>query len=270
MVTFGIPGQISRHIAFSFALLQLIVAQSVYDPAQCVSGSGVTTFANCNYLDSALLKCGSEPATSFVPCYCNQAYFNAILGCESETRLCLGHDGLDGGSQSEVSGWHNICDGASPFSPTTPQLSSIVHSVNPNECTTVFSACNAALAIISSCSLHSASQFGSCVCQPSMIAVEYTCEYIGNISCAHRSAALSDLDAYKSCSNFAAVLASMPEITSAAATTITSGSGSFSSTKPSLPSNTRSKSSDSVGRYMPSRWTLLVSCLQLLLVLACG
>jgi len=267
MVTFRIPGHISRHIAFYFTLLQLIVAQSVYDPAQCVSGSGVTTFANCNYLDNELLKCGSEPPTSFIPCYCNQAYFNAIFGCESETRLCLGHDGLDGSSQSEVSGWHDICDGASPFSPTTPQLSSIVHSVNPDECTTVFSACNAALAILTSCSLYSASQFGSCVCQPSMIAVEYTCEYIGNISCAHRSAALSDLDAYQSCSNFAAVLASMPAITSAAATTVASGSGSFSNTKPSLPSNTRTKSSASVGRYILPRWILLVCCLPLLFVL---
>lgn len=52
------------------------------DPARCVAGSGVTTFAGCLEWDRLITSCGNYATASQVSayfnCYCQQDYLNAL------------------------------------------------------------------------------------------------------------------------------------------------------------------------------------------------
>ncbi len=71
--------------AFGFRLLVTgllvgsLAAQSTFDTASCVPGSGVTTFANCNYFFSEVAVCSSSAGAS-LSCWCKQSFFDAIIG----------------------------------------------------------------------------------------------------------------------------------------------------------------------------------------------
>lgn len=66
------------------------LAQSTLNPSNCVKGSGVTAFPNCNYLYDTINRCAGPSGNTgapFIACLCNQALFNAYFGCESEQRF---------------------------------------------------------------------------------------------------------------------------------------------------------------------------------------
>ena len=134
-----------------------------------------------------------------------------IIRCESEQRICFGNDRLDPVFETGISVWHSICDPLITFTPTTAPISTIVRTWDPDVCTTAHSACDKQNALISSCSDHSkGTAFFPCVCQPSILSLQYTCEFIGNVSCLLTSAATTNMAAYHFCSNLPAVLGSAP------------------------------------------------------------
>jgi hypothetical protein len=131
------------------------------------------------------------------------------VSCENEQRLCLGNDDIDGYFQPEIETWHSLCDGKISFTPTTPPLWSITASYNVDFCTTVFSSCESASQVAEDCAIsNTGQQYLSCFCQPSVLSMEYTCEFLGNTSCVQTSAALTNLAAYGYCTNLLAVLGS--------------------------------------------------------------
>lgn len=50
------------------------------------------------------------------------------------------------------------------------------------------------------------SQLSSCYCQPEFLALAYSCEYIGNVSCLQTEATLSSVWGYSYCKNFQSVI----------------------------------------------------------------
>jgi hypothetical protein len=131
--------------------------------------------------------------------------------CDSEERLCFGNSDLDPSIQSGIDQWHSICDGRIPFSPTTPAVSSITASFIPSNCLAAEAACASAAAGNSACSVSYAGKsqtesFSSCLCQPSILSQEYTCAFLGNMSCQQTSAALSNMAEYSFYSNLVSVV----------------------------------------------------------------
>jgi hypothetical protein len=132
-----------------------------------------------------------------------------VSSCENEERLCLGTD--DGSLQTAIDGWHSACDGEITFSPTTPVVTSLTATYNQDFCNTAGSACASGLDLTSQCSLSYTSlgaQFSSCICQPELLSLQYTCLYQVNTSCFGEPATLTNLPAYKLCDNAASVLGS--------------------------------------------------------------
>jgi len=210
---------------------------TLFDPASCVPDSKITAFPNCNLAYDARSRCSTAEATggdsAYIPCACNQAVFNAVIGyvrafsvvqywrgsqdltgvlnrCENEERACFGGTTLDPLFQSIVGSWHSICDSHISFSPTTPSLSTVTPpaSLDINFCTEVVSACQKADASMTACSMSNPNpvDHSSCLCQPGLIHLAYTCEVLAKTSCLHSPAAITDLELYTLCSQLPAVL----------------------------------------------------------------
>lgn len=148
----------------------------------------------------------------------------------------MGNEGIDGYILSDISVWHSICDNKISFTPTTPPLSSITAPYNGDYCTTAFSSCVSVSYELGQCQLSYGSIGStvlSCLCQPKILSLEYTCEFLGNISCQQMSAALTNMAAYPYCTNLLSVLG--PAAASALTTLPVNASSSFSS---SLSSST--------------------------------
>ncbi|KAK3939011.1 hypothetical protein QBC46DRAFT_388881 [Diplogelasinospora grovesii] len=188
-------------------------------PLTCVGPVTATAFSQCDYMQSKLSACASTASarTARQDCLCNQILFNAIVDCESELQVCLqadGTDGTDGSLQAGVYSWHSLCDAyvSTSFTPTTPVLSSIGTSFDQFCVETAEPVCQSAKKSFDICtnSITNAAQISaSCVCQPAFLSLDYTCEYLGNISCLATSATMSELIGY-GCSNFAQVVGTAP------------------------------------------------------------
>ena len=124
-------------------------------------------------------------------------------------RLCYGNGDLDELMQSELAIWNSGCDSILTYSPTTPALSSVATTYDVQYCTTAASACQAGLDAIQSCSINYLGQpqpYSSCNCQPSLLSAEYTCGFLGNVSCEQIPGTLTNLAQYNLCTNFMQVL----------------------------------------------------------------
>ncbi|KIW13498.1 hypothetical protein PV08_08686 [Exophiala spinifera] len=241
----------------SYSCSQATQSLTSLDTSICNVGSPLTTFSACNYLNDQLNYCAGPQVASgapFVSCYCNQKVFNAFYDCESEYRLCLLNDYFDGDAQNLISLWNSACDDAITFSPTTPVLSTLTSTYDVGYCTTAQSACAVEEVALSSCSVNylgkDDQKFSSCFCAPSFLSAQYTCGFLGNVSCQQVPATLTNLVGYSYCSNFMSVLGgssgSVPASVSANSTGTSSASHStahlsssasstFSITTPALP-----------------------------------
>lgn len=109
--------------------------------------------------------------------------------------------------------WHSLCDDVVTYSPTTPITSAF--TAYPEEfCEQdVKIACAEAKTLLSECLAYisetDTTRFSSCTCRPELQQQDYTCEYIGNVTCLGTTAALSSLFGYSVCSNFAEVIGSI-------------------------------------------------------------
>jgi hypothetical protein len=59
------------------------LADITWSATDCLPGSGVTAFPNCNYLDETEQKCAALSSVqdeAYIPCLCNQPLFNAFYG----------------------------------------------------------------------------------------------------------------------------------------------------------------------------------------------
>ncbi|KAF2098859.1 hypothetical protein NA57DRAFT_56497 [Rhizodiscina lignyota] len=274
--------------AFSYTIFihfSLSLAQTALDPTKCVKGSGVTALPQCDYLYDTVDKFNSTaPGSAFVNCFCNQKLFNSVFDCESEQRLCFGNGDLDNTAEQFVDTWHSACDKKITFTPTTPSVSSITASYNVQYCTTMFAACASASIANQACesSFTIPSERVSCFCQAPLLANEYTCAYLGNVSCIQTEAALSRIPGYSICPNFESVVGGLANAT--ATTTASGGSSSSiksssqvsgssiaSITKPALPgssSSTASPSPTQQGQATSSgisHYAFLIACVAVLL-----
>ncbi|PMD41721.1 hypothetical protein L207DRAFT_582152 [Hyaloscypha variabilis F] len=148
--------------------VRLVFAQDTFNPSMCVSGSGITTFPNCNYFSETSDQCNSYSIRSqLLACYCNQPLLNAIYNCESEARICFGDDDEDTVIQNDLATWHNLCDTYITFSPTTPLVSTVSGgTVDFEACTVGESACARQSVLVTSCSLSAkGTSFFPCVCE---------------------------------------------------------------------------------------------------------
>jgi hypothetical protein len=137
-----------------------------------------------------------------------------LHSCESEQRLCFGNGNLDSQAQDEVDTWHSVCDKKISFTPTTPPVSSITAPYTVQYCNTVFSSCASGAFEQSQCqTMHSsANDRISCLCQPKILSLAYTCEFLGNATCLQTSAALSNIPGYSYCPGFQAALGGLGNV----------------------------------------------------------
>jgi hypothetical protein len=203
------------HLAF-LALSRIVFGQtSLLNASNCEPGSPVTAFTNCQYLNNTVEQCNDMYGTNenaFLNCFCTQLLFNSIFGCENEDRLCFFNQDLDSSAQEFLANWHSDCDAFITFSPTTPVLSTLSVTANPDFCTSLFSSCASASYEIEECSSSFPSPSAiisqiSCVCNTKILSLAYQCEYVNNASCQLTSATLSNVFGYSFCSNFGSYFA---------------------------------------------------------------
>jgi hypothetical protein len=130
--------------------------------------------------------------------------------CESEDRLCLFSYDLDDEWQEVASSWHILCDTYNTFSPTTPPLSTLTTTQLDESCENCEEACKSDQASMDKCTtfLPDVTKFSSCTCEPDILSWDYTCFYLGNISCLATGGTISNLYGYTYCDNFAEVIGS--------------------------------------------------------------
>ncbi|KAK0718019.1 hypothetical protein B0T26DRAFT_676243 [Lasiosphaeria miniovina] len=184
-----------------------------FNITKCAAGSLVTALPSCDYFNGRLNSCPDLPTVEQRrACLCNQDFFNSMFECESELRLCFLAKNLDSTIENAVEEWHQACDKYAAVTLTTPPVSTIASTMQRNDdfcLTDVVSACQSALIGLSRCSnsMHDATQFSSCTCQPQLLSNAYTCEYLQTVSCMHASNfAVSDMVFYSLCDNFASVI----------------------------------------------------------------
>jgi hypothetical protein len=113
-----------------------------------------------------------------------------------------------------MSDWHDGCDDHISFTVTTPPLATITASYNPNFCSNLVTWCASGSSEVERCdTAYSAhAERSSCLCAPELLSLEYSCLYVGNVSCVQTSAALSNIAAYNYCSNFQSVIGNLPNV----------------------------------------------------------
>ncbi|KAH8898272.1 hypothetical protein GQ53DRAFT_415420 [Thozetella sp. PMI_491] len=128
--------------------------------------------------------------------------------CENQLRACFASDELDNEMEEASSLWLSLCKTYITYTPTTPVLSEVTSSFDDAFCNTVVkSACGAATVALDKCdTILDESLLSECVCQPSILRYDYTCEYMGNITCFSTAAALSNLFLSSACANFDSVI----------------------------------------------------------------
>ena len=130
--------------------------------------------------------------------------------CESELHICLENDGADQVFQEAAFSWHQDCDSYISHQPTTPVVTPLASYVGDDYCfSTVDAACVSAEVLLDNCIKFAGddARFTSCTCDPAIVRLEYTCQFLGNTSCLGAEATLSEVIGY-SCSNFGQVMSS--------------------------------------------------------------
>ncbi len=75
---------------------------------------------------------------------------------------------------------------------------------------TVRAACASAKMSHANCNAqYTGSAYSSCSCQPELLSLDYTCLYLGNVSCLLTDVALTNIAAYSGCENGPSVLDSL-------------------------------------------------------------
>lgn len=112
--------------------------------------------------------------------------------------------------QAELSLWNSACDDQVTFAPTTPPLSTLATTYDEQFCTSAAQACQVGEQALSSCSISYLGKddkaYNSCACAPPVLSAQYTCGFLGNVSCLQVPATLTNLVQYTYCDNFLSVL----------------------------------------------------------------
>lgn len=100
--------------------------------------------------------------------------------------------------------WHSECDGIAHFSVTTPSLSSMTTTWNPEDCARYATICESAIYETDCCSssVTTAVDFVSCVCKPKVTSLYSSCLYDGSIKCGNGTASVGDIVGFRLCPYF--------------------------------------------------------------------
>jgi hypothetical protein len=129
--------------------------------------------------------------------------------CENELLFCFLSNQFEGTFDRGIELWESLCGSYVTFSPTTP--SAKPYTEYPEElCIDVEKACQTARNLLSVCIPYKSdmetSRLSSCECQPRLLRLAYTCQYIRNVSCLATETAASNAWGYATCDNFASVI----------------------------------------------------------------
>ncbi|OQU97832.1 hypothetical protein CLAIMM_03712 [Cladophialophora immunda] len=174
----------------------------------------VTSLPACSKFASSHSKCFAiGPATvdtpAFKDCICAQKFFNLIVDCESETRVCLESTEEDGAAQQAISNWHAECDTWIDYTVTTPILSAPTVTLAPlAECNAIKTVCKSYGDVTQSCkqsfgfytNLAAHPKLESCLCKPKLLAMESRCIVDGDTTCKGiPGPAVTNLDLWREC-----------------------------------------------------------------------
>ena len=131
---------------------------------------------------------------------------NMYLRCDNEDRLCQGNPAPDMFYSHYVDDFHSICDQYTSFPFTVPPVSSLTTTIQPGHCTPFVSACASGTQFDLACSQsYTGPQLDDCLCAPEVLSLQYTCLYLGNVSCRGVPAALSNIPGWGVCSGYSTI-----------------------------------------------------------------
>jgi hypothetical protein len=190
----------------------------------CLAGLGLQPFQHATLLKTPSFPVGvsGKPSRLSVHAFASRASSTGYLStapirqmfvhiykadkrpsCQNELRQCFQGNEADNIFQSALFSWSQDCIGYITYSPTTPVLTTLATDI-PAFCgTQVEAACNEAEEILGACeTITNSAKFSSCLCQPQFLSQDYTCEYLGNVTCLSTTAAFTNLIGSSACSNF--------------------------------------------------------------------
>jgi hypothetical protein len=142
-----------------------------------------------------------------------------FLSCNNEERLCLGATIIDYDFVNDYNCWYSICDPIIRNTPKLPPLSSITAPYDVDFRKTANSACidmknSRSLCEIEYTSGDPTTSASRCFCSPPVLSLEYTCSFLGNISCGQVPAHFTRMTGWTICNNFDSVLTVPPSVVS--------------------------------------------------------
>ena len=134
--------------------------------------------------------------------------------------------------------------------PTTPAITSLSLTFDPANCLSIQSYCQNFGALTEACTVSSANELQSCLCQVTVLDLASRCEIDGSISCLFQTPTTTNLFSYKQCGGSAGSTAVSPSIISTQIVVTSQVSISTSNPQPSSsptsaispPTNTPSSS----------------------------
>ena len=109
----------------------------------------------------------------------------APFSCKNELRLCDETLMYDNSFDLPIDEWHSICDPHVSWELSTPAISSLTATLDPQACDRIYTACESAIVLKSECKMSATADLDllSCMCKPPMTSLYSVCYYDGNISC---------------------------------------------------------------------------------------
>lgn len=134
-----------------------------------------------------------------------------FFSCNNEERLCIGATSLDYDFRNDYNCWYSICDHFISHTPSLAPLSSITAPYDVAFCTTARDACREMKNSRSLCQIgytrgDPTASASSCFCSPPVLSLEYTCSFLGNISCIQVPGHFTRMTGWTLCENFEDVL----------------------------------------------------------------
>ncbi|RYP72287.1 hypothetical protein DL771_004261 [Monosporascus sp. 5C6A] len=172
------------HVVLVAAVLPSTVRDGMVaaDSAQQCEGDGLA----CKRLNEGLNECNQKTTKEeTIACFCVQTVLNALVECKGENRECVKGYYFDSASDDMIALWHDKCSPYLTFTPTTPILTPLSTTMDPDACKSAYDAClrrDDGVKLCAEAYSASPTEVVSCLCQPTHLSVASVC-YVDRTKC---------------------------------------------------------------------------------------
>ncbi|RYO93929.1 hypothetical protein DL764_007905 [Monosporascus ibericus] len=167
-------------------LVAAVVPSTVTESMVAADSAPQCDLLACKRLYGTFNECYQKTTEEEIKaCICVQAVLNDFVECKGDSRECGKGYHLDNTWDDMIDLWHDQCSPYFTFTPTTPILTPLSTTMDPDACKSVYGACLRRDVGVKSCSeaySPSPTEVVSCLCQPTHLLVASVC-YVDRTKC---------------------------------------------------------------------------------------